>query len=191
MAAPALITVARFIASSGVGKAIQKYGKKAVDAARKEYKDLTTKPTKGQEDVRSATRGQRATREARREGAVVGSAVGAGAASGTGSSKKSETKPRTMRLSGGRGDGKAEMKARAEANKPKTFKAAFRDAKDAGKKTFMFEGKKYTTETKTETKRAAEVKPKTTKSKDRVLSTTDASTSKSYSKGGLNKKGRK
>ena len=87
-----LITVARFIAGSGVGAAITKYGKRLVDAAKKEYKDLTSKRTSGQEKVRPATRGQRAFREGRRQGAGAGAVAGFGAGATTAGDGESKNK---------------------------------------------------------------------------------------------------
>ena len=89
-----LITVARFIATSGVGAAVAKYGRQLVNAAKKELKDLTSKRTDGQEKVRKATRGQRAFREGRREGAGAGAVAGFGAGATTaGDGTKNKKKP--------------------------------------------------------------------------------------------------
>ena len=69
----------------------------------------------------------------------------------------------------------------------KTFKAAFADARAEGKKTFMFEGKRYTTDVAEGKKKEApkpKAKPPAKKKGDRVLSSTDASTARSFNRGG-------
>ena len=69
----------------------------------------------------------------------------------------------------------------------KTFKAAFADARAEGKKTFMFEGKRYTTDVAEGKKKEApkpKANPPVKKKGDRVLSSTDASTAKSFNRGG-------
>ena len=68
-------TIAAFITRNGVTKAVKKYGRKAVDEARKHMKDMTTKKTPGQAKSEVATKGQRAYRSGQRKaGAVVGPA---------------------------------------------------------------------------------------------------------------------
>jgi len=111
--------------------------------------------------------------------------ITSGTASAKSASSSSSKSPK-----GGRGDGASEVKARAAEKK--TFKGAFADARSAGKKTFTFEGERYTTEVAegkkekvpTTSKTKAETKTKT-KAKNKVLSETDARTSRSYSKGGI------
>jgi len=82
----AIPTVAAFLGRHGVTKAIKKYGKKAVDEARKHSKDLTTKKTTGQKKIEPVTKSQRATRSTARRTAAVAGPVGA--AIGAGMSKK-------------------------------------------------------------------------------------------------------
>jgi len=69
-AVAAIPTIASFIARNGVTKAIKKYGKKAVDEARKHAKDLTTKKTPGQKKIEPVTKSQRATRSTARRTAA-------------------------------------------------------------------------------------------------------------------------
>ena len=84
MVAPVVVagvmTVARYIAKQGITKAIKKYGKKSVNQAKKHVKDVTTKPTAGQKQIRTPVAAQRASRRAKRIGFGVGVGVaGAGA----------------------------------------------------------------------------------------------------------------
>ena len=72
-------TVAAFISRNGVTKAIKKYGRKAVDEARKHVKDVTTKKTAGQKKIEPVTKSQRATRStARRTAAGTAGLTAAG-----------------------------------------------------------------------------------------------------------------
>jgi len=89
-----------------VASLVKKYGKKAVDEAKKHIKDLTTKRTAGQTQIRKATQGQRATREKRRQGQVEGAVV----TSGIG------TPSFTLPKDGKKGVG---SKVRKESRKPK------------------------------------------------------------------------
>ena len=78
-AAAAIPAIASFIARNGVTKAVKKYGKKAVDEARKHAKDLTTKKTPGQKKIEPVTKSQRATRStARRTAAGTAGLTAAG-----------------------------------------------------------------------------------------------------------------
>jgi len=70
----------------------------------------------------------------------------------------------------------------------KSFKSAFADARAEGKKTFVFQGKKYTTDV-AEGKKKEAPKPKApAQKKSNVLSETDASTARSYNRGGMGTK---
>jgi hypothetical protein len=78
----AISAINSFIARKGIQEAVKKYGKKAVDEARKHMKDMKTKKTSGQKKIEPVTKSQRATRStARRTAATtgpIGAAVGAG-----------------------------------------------------------------------------------------------------------------
>lgn len=96
---------------------------------KKHYDDLTTEPSPGQKKVKKATEGQRAARGKERSGILKG-AVGFGLLSEGASlawKKENEDSPKT------------EKEATA-------FEKAFSKAHNAGEETFMFKGKKYTTE---------------------------------------------
>jgi hypothetical protein len=84
----AIPVIARLIASKGVREAIKKYGKPAVDEARKHMKDMKTKPTTGQTATSKATKGQRTYRSGQRKAGTVGAAAGYGA------SESSKEKPK-------------------------------------------------------------------------------------------------
>jgi len=78
--AAGVMAVARYIAKQGITKAIKKYGQKSVTEAKKHVKDVTTKPTAGQKQIRTPVAAQRASRRAKRIGFGVGVGVaGAGA----------------------------------------------------------------------------------------------------------------
>lgn len=148
MAIPAIVAVARLIASSGVPAAIKKYGVKAVNEAKKHMKDMTTKPSKEQKDIASLTKSQRATRDTGRKALAVGAA--GGYAAGRGGSSN-ETKPKA----------KPKAKAKEPRANPKdfpkyskttksavSFREATRAAKRKGQKTFTWEGRRYNTNEK-------------------------------------------
>jgi hypothetical protein len=71
MPAPAIIL--RFLSSKGVREAVKKYGKKAVDEAKKHIDDFKTKPTPGQQKINPVTKSQRANRETMRRSVGTGS----------------------------------------------------------------------------------------------------------------------
>lgn len=181
------LTIAKYIMKAGRAAAQTKYGRMAVQKVEKLYDDYIKKLTKEQEQTKAGSNAQASVKREKLkklgQGLVGG---GAGAVLLT-------------EIYGGRGDGKAEVtQRRAEANskiKPygsdapkKTFKSAFADARAAGKKTFMFEGKKYTTDVAEGKKKEEAPKPKpkakAPAKKSNVLSETDASTARSFNKGG-------
>ena len=144
--------IARFIAQKGMKEAVKKFGKKAVDEAKKHGKDMVTKPTSGQSKVKKAVSSQRANSETmRRTAGVAGGTLGAaGYGAGKMSGGSEATKP------------KAKAKAKAKAKDPRTnpkdfpvygkstdsakaFREAQRKAKRNGQKTFTFEGRRYNT----------------------------------------------
>ncbi len=152
-----VMVVARFIASKGVTKAITKYGKKAVDEARKHVKDVTTKPTPGQKKIAPVTKSQRATRDTARKSFSVGNVTGATAGVGgtlavTSAMSDKKDKPKAKP--------KAKAKAKAKSSDQRTnpkdypvykkgsksakaFQEAYGKAKKNGQKTFTFEGRRY------------------------------------------------
>ena len=96
----AVAVVARLIASKGVREAVKKYGKKAVDEAKKHFDDFKTKPTPGQKKINPVTKSQRANRETLRRSAGTGAVVGGGAALGAkalteGGKPKAKAKPKS------------------------------------------------------------------------------------------------
>ncbi len=146
MALPAIVTVARFIASSGVPAAIKKYGAKAVNEAKKHLKDMTTKPSPGQKKIAPVTKSQRATRDTGRKALAAGAAGGfaAGKVGNNGNETKAKPKAKAQPR-GGRtnpSDYPTYQKSTASA---KSFRAAQRAAKAKGNKTFTWEGRRYNT----------------------------------------------
>tara|TARA_S200002703_G_scaffold114298_1_gene99770 strand:- start:830 stop:1294 length:465 start_codon:yes stop_codon:yes gene_type:complete len=146
----AAAAILSFIGRQGVTQAIKKFGKKAVDEARKHGKDMVTKPTPGQSKVKKAVSGQRANRETMRRTAGATGLAGYGAGKMSGGSEA--TKPKA----------KAKAKAKPKAKDPRTnpkdfpvygkstdsakaFREAQRKAKRNGQKTFTFEGRRYNT----------------------------------------------
>ena len=77
-AVAAIPAIASFIARNGVTKAVKKYGKRAVDEARKHMKDVTTKKTPGQKKIEPVTKSQRATRSTARRTAAGTAGLTAG-----------------------------------------------------------------------------------------------------------------
>ena len=148
-----VMVVARFIAQKGITQAIKKYGKKAVDEARKHVKDVTTKPTPGQKKIAPVTKSQRATRDTGRKSFAAGAATTGAVTAATQSDKKEKPKAKV----------KAKPKAKAKSTdqranpkdypvyrkgtkSSKAFQDAYRKAKKNGQKTFTFEGRKYKVE---------------------------------------------
>lgn len=181
--------VAEYIIKAGRAAANTKYGKAAVQKAEKMYNDYIKKLNKGQEQTKAASQGQASVKRKNLK------RLGQGAVGGA----------LLNEIYGGRGDGKAEVKERKSSygddrsktpikltpygddSAKKTFKDAFSDARSEGKKTFTFEGKRYTTEVAGAQKKEAP-KPKAkapVKKKSNVLSETDASTARSYNRGGV------
>ena len=140
--------VIAFIAAKGVTKAIQKYGSKLVNEAKKHMKDMKTKPTAGQKQTAPATRGQRTNRQTMRRSAATGVGVGvagtsavyqAGKAGGTANRQKAQDK---------RVQPKDFPKYQGKSQSAKAFRDMYRQAKNAGYKTFTFEGRRYKVEDK-------------------------------------------
>ena len=69
--------VARYIAKKGLRAAAKKYTKKSINEAKKHARDMTTKPNAGQNNIKAATKGQRAYRSGTRVAAGVGATAGA------------------------------------------------------------------------------------------------------------------
>lgn len=85
-----LPAVIRLIQNKGVQEAVKKYGKKAVDEAKKHINDMKTKPSPGQKKINPVTKSQRANRETMRRSGATGAAVGYAA----GSSKEEKSTPK-------------------------------------------------------------------------------------------------
>jgi peptidoglycan hydrolase CwlO-like protein len=94
MVMAAVNAIIRLIMSKGVQEAIKKHGSAAVKEARKHMNDLMSKPTKGQEAVKTLTPKQRAYRAGQRKAAVAGAGATAvaGAAYKAGQTSKNNTK---------------------------------------------------------------------------------------------------
>ena len=76
-----LPAVVRLVQNKGVQEAVKKYGKKAVDEAKKHINDMKTKPSPGQQKINPVTKSQRANRETMRKSATTGGVVGYAAGS--------------------------------------------------------------------------------------------------------------
>ena len=149
MAVPVIVaSVARYIAQKGLKEATKKFGKKAVDEAKKHAKDMVTKPTPGQKKIAPVTKSQRATRDTGRKALAAGAAGGfaAGKVGNNGNGTKAKPKPKAKaQPRGGRtnpSDYPTYQKSTASA---KSFRAAQRAAKAKGNKTFTWEGRRYNT----------------------------------------------
>tara|TARA_R110000823_G_C15616373_1_gene467071 strand:- start:51 stop:485 length:435 start_codon:yes stop_codon:yes gene_type:complete len=144
MAIPAIVAVARLIASSGVPAAIKKYGVKAVNEAKKHMKDMTTKASDGQKKIAPVTKSQRATRDTGRKALAVGAAGGYAAGRG-GSSNEPKAKPKAKEP---RANPKDFPKYSKTTKSAVSFREATRAAKRKGQKTFTWEGRRYNTDEK-------------------------------------------
>jgi flagellar hook-associated protein FlgK len=189
--------MARGLSLAAARKALQQRFKGISDALANRVlskaKDLTTLSEKTGKPipqlVKEGTGAQTVSKNVAKEGLKLGGKLGyaAGAATVVGldalvddiskvTSDSANAKPASAGGSGGNDRPK------------KTFKSAFADARAAGKKTFMFEGKKYTTDVAEDKKKEEAPKPKpkakAPAKKSNVLSETDASTARSFNKGG-------
>ena len=141
MAIPAIVAVARLIASSGVPAAIKKYGVKAVNEAKKHMKDMTTKASEGQKKIAPVTKSQRATRDTGRKALAAGAAGGYAAGRG-GSSNEPKAK---LKAKEPRANPKDFPKYSKTTKSAVSFREATRAAKRKGQKTFTWEGRRYNT----------------------------------------------
>lgn len=98
-------------------------------AGRKVYKKVTgqKKLTKGQQQVKKATNSQRVTKNTKNKGRAQGAAAGVAGSAVAGNTVKT---------------------ANANNKNKSEFEKAFSAAHNAGKKTFTFKGKSYTTKVK-------------------------------------------
>ena len=139
-------------------------------AAGKHMSDLASKKTTRQRMTEEATKGQRTYREGQRKGAAVGAGAGAGSVAAV----TSEAQKRKEGKESGKKDTRSNAKDYPTYKKgtpsSKAFKDAFAKAKDAGKKSFTFEGRSYKVEEK----------------KKMML----GGMTKKYSMGGMGKKGK-
>ena len=147
MAVPVIVaSVARYIAQKGLKEATKKFGKKAVDEAKKHAKDMVTKPTPGQKKIAPVTKSQRATRDTGRKalaaGAAGGFAAGKAGSNGNGTQAKPKAKPQPR---GGRTNPSDYPTYKKSTESAKSFRAAQRAAKSKGNKTFTWEGRRYNT----------------------------------------------
>jgi hypothetical protein len=163
-----------------MGKGLSKTGKKeSSEVAKKGTEIIGRRPEKDMGMVEEVTpkrisgpKADEAKESAKRGGGKVAAIAGAAAAGAAGAavlssgksdkeSKGSESKGRSSQedrpeRDAGRVSAKSEEtnKAKESDKKPSTFGAAFKEARSAGKDTFTFEGKKYTTELASEKKAA-------------------------------------
>jgi hypothetical protein len=165
-----------------VGKGLSKTGKKeSYEVAKKGTELMGRRDEKFMgmvEDVSPKRLSGTATKETEKKGGKAAAIAGAAAAGAAGAavlssgksdkeSKGSESKGRSFQderptRDAGRASGAEESKAKESDKKPSTFGAAFKEARSAGKDTFTFEGKKYTTEMAGEKKAASKAADKPT-----------------------------
>ena len=146
----AAAAILSFIGRQGVTQAIKKFGKKAVDEARKHGKDMVTKPTSGQAKIEKATKGQRVYRGGQRKAGTVGAAAGAAGATGVGkmSNGSNNTKPKAKAKKDPRVNPSDYPTYRKDSKSAGSFREAQRRAKRNGQKTFTWEGRRYNTKEK-------------------------------------------
>ena len=161
-----------------LGRAVSKTGKKESSEVAKKGTELMGRRDEkfmGMAEEVSPKRlsgpaTKEAAKEAEKKGGKAGAAIAGAAATGVaalasrdkedkGSSSRGEGKGRSFQedrptRDAGRASGAEESKAKESDKKPSTFGAAFKEARSAGKDTFTFEGKKYTTEMASEKKAA-------------------------------------
>lgn len=190
--------MARGLSQAAARKALQQKFKGISDALATRVitkaKDLTTVSDKTGKSisqlVKEGTGAQTVTKNVAKKGlgtgAKAGAVAGAGAVVGLDAlvdaiSKTTSDSANAESTSAGGSYGDDRAK--------KTFKDAFASARADGKKTFMYDGKRYTTDVAEDKKKEAP-KPSApaTKKRSNVLSETDASTASSYSRGGMSKK---
>jgi len=145
----AVAAVLSFIARQGVKQAIKKFGRKAVDEARKHGRDMVTKPTAGQKKVAQATKGQRATRQSVRRTAAAGAAsTAAGYSAGKSSNDLNTSKPKAVAKKDPRDNPSDYPTYRKSSKSAVSFREAQRKAKSNNQKTFTWEGRRYNTKEK-------------------------------------------
>lgn len=134
----AVAAVARLIASKGVREAIKKYGKKAVDEAKKHVDDFKNKPTPGQKKINPVTKSQRANRETLRRSAGTGAVVGGAATLGAKAlSEKDKPKAKAAPKAKPKAKAKAAPKAKPKSTPsgpPKAKKKAEKGTRVVGDK---------------------------------------------------------
>ena len=152
--AAAVATVARFLASKGSREAIKRFGKEAVDKAKKHLEDVTTKKNPRQQQTAKATQAQRTFREGQRKalalGAGGGVAVGKALSNGNKPKEKPKPKPKPKakakaKPANGRVNPSDYPTYRKNTASAKSFREAQRRAKRNGQKTFTWEGRRYNT----------------------------------------------
>ena len=150
MPAPVAIpAILQFLGRQGLKQAIKKYGKRAVEEARKHGRDMVTKPTAGQKKVAQATKGQRATRQSVRRTAATGAAsTAAGYSAGKSSNDSSTSKPKTVAKKDPRANPSDYPTYRKSSKSAASFREAQRKAKSNNQKTFTWEGRRYNTKEK-------------------------------------------
>jgi hypothetical protein len=150
MPAPAAIPVIlSFLGRQGLKQAIKKYGKRAVEEARKHGRDMVTKPNPGQKKVAQATKGQRATRQSVRRTAAAGAAsTAAGYSAGKSSNDSSTSTPKAAAKKDPRANPSDYPTYRKSSKSAVSFREAQRKAKSNNQKTFTWEGRRYNTKEK-------------------------------------------
>lgn len=178
------LKIAEYIIKAGRAAANTKYGKAAVEKVEKLYNDYIKKLNKGQNQTKDASQGQASVKRTNLK------RLGQGAVGGA----------LLNEVFGGRGDGKAEVKERKASGPKSNIPSINKDdkptqsppksvaeAKRRGMDYYIgADGKKKKAVYAEEVKPKAKPKPKApAQKKSNVLSETDASTARSYNKGGV------
>ena len=167
MPAPVVAAVMALIAREGVKAAAKKYGTTAVKQAQKELSkrpelkkhldDVVQGKNPGQLKIEKAARGTEAVRSGERRGVMSGAAAG-GAVTAAVMNNRNKSEPEksvpakkmTTPKSQVGGDSRTNPKDYPEYQKKTesaaTFRKMYAEAKKAGKKTFTYEGRRYTTD---------------------------------------------
>ena len=154
----AISTVARYLARHGVTKAINKYGKKAVDQARKfdkavddtlgKAQGITSKTPGRKSKTAGIIVGKKRVKADKRTQAIKGAALGAAGVEAirgvTGSKPKPKPKPKRNGKDS-RVDPKAYPTYKKQSKPAVSFREAQRKAKRNKQKTFTWEGRRYNT----------------------------------------------
>lgn len=150
MAIPVLLAAAaRVVGMEAAKKLLKKGGQKALESVAKQAgkaKKLAKKPTEGQKKIEQATKSQRAYAKGQAKAGAAATAVTGASYEVLNATKGEAAEPN------GKPDGRTNSEDyptyKKKSESGASFRKAFAKAKKDGKKTFEFEGRKYSTQTK-------------------------------------------